>query len=112
MSAAASGGDEELGDVTADVLCLGAPDEVELGAVGPQHATVGVHEAQADARAIEELPQVFVCLGRSHLALAVHQLRRAARLLTTVTNSEGCTGFAKCSWNPARSARRRSSVRA
>ena len=41
-----------------------------------------------------------------------HQFRRAARLATTVISSAGCTGLERCSWKPARSARRRSSVRA
>ena len=44
--------------------------------------------------------------------LSLHQLRRVARLATTVISSAGCTGLDRCSWKPARSARRRSSVRA
>ena len=40
--------DEELGDVLADVLGLGVPDEVQLGPVRPEDAPVGAHPAQAD----------------------------------------------------------------
>ena len=63
--------DEKLGDVLADVLGLGVPDEVQLGPVRPEDAPVGAHPAQADRGVIEELAQLLVALGQSHLALAL-----------------------------------------
>ena len=47
--------DEEVGDVLADVLGLGIPDELQLGAVRPEDAPVAAHPAQADRGVIEEL---------------------------------------------------------
>ena len=74
----------------------------------------GIHPAQADRGVLEELDELLVALGRPRAVgrPVAHQLRRAARLATTVISSAGCTGLDRCSWKPARSARRRSSVRA
>ena len=82
--------------------------------VRPEHAPVGIHPAHADRGVLEELDELLVALGwpRAVGRPVAHQLRRVARLATTVISSAGCTGLERCSWKPARSARRRSSVRA
>ena len=93
---------------------LGAPEQLQAGPVRPEHAPVGIHPAHADRGVLEELDELLVALGwpRAVGRPVAHQLRRAARLATTVISSAGCTGLERCSWKPARSARRRSSVRA
>ena len=108
------GFDEVLGDGVADGLAPGAPERLQAGLVRPEHAPLGIHPAHADRGVSEELDELLVVLGRPRTVgrAALHQLRRVARLATTVISSAGCTGLERCSWKPARSARRRSSVRA
>ena len=119
MSAAVSGSTKNVGDVLADVLGLGVPDEVQLGPVRPEDAPVGAHPAQADRGVIEELSQLLVALGQSHLALAFHPLRctgfasvagictqRAAGRRGAAESAAQVTRFVDCSspWLPARAA--------
>ena len=54
---------------------LGVPDEVQLSLVRPQDAPLGTHPEQADRGGIEELSQLLVALGRSHLTHLLHRLR-------------------------------------
>ena len=85
---------QELIDVMTDIFVLGASYRFQLGPVRPEDAALRAHDAQADGGVVQKLTQLGIAFGQ--VPLACHQLGRAAMLATTVTSSEGCTGFDRC----------------
>ena len=68
MSAAVSGSTRNSAMCRPTYSVSDVPDEVQLGPVRPEDAPVGADPAQADRGLIEELAQLLVALGQSHLA--------------------------------------------
>ena len=80
---------QKLIEGTSHALGLTAAHQIELGLVGPDDPALRIHPAQPDGRPLEELSEFRIALRQSQMAPAFHTLRRAARLATTVTSSDG-----------------------
>ena len=62
--------DMELGDVPADILVLGVPEELELRLIGAQDDAVGTDRVQAHRSSLEEVIQRLLAAPQALVGLA------------------------------------------